>query len=202
MVNMSALQQLIKGNYLVSRLMIGVLIIGALGAGAGYYQRLSSYRFTTITEGQVYQSAAMPPEALNNKVRQYGIKTVIDFRRPSDKVDVEHSVLTQLGIRHFNLSSGQIPEDEVADEFLKIMDNREYRPVLIHCKHGIGRAVLFSAIYRMEYEGWSNENARRKAYWQSGFGGFKSTEKKGKFIRDYIPRRLLTTQLSYNAAYP
>ena len=195
MVNMSATQQLIKENYLMSHLMIGVLLIGALGAGAGYYQRLSSYRFTTINEGRVYQSAAMPLEVLKDKVRQYRIKTVIDFRRPGDKVDIEHAVLTQLGIRHFNLSSGQIPEDEVVDEFLKIMDNHEYQPVLIHCKHGIGRAVLFSALYRMEYEGWLNERARRKAYWQSGFGGFKPTEKKGAFILDYTPRSLLASQL-------
>ena len=200
MVNMSAMQQLIKGNYLVSQLMIGVLLIGALGAGAGYYQKRSSYRFTTITEGQVYQSGAMPPEVLKNKVQQYGIQTVIDFRRPGDKVDAERAALTQLGIKHFNLYSGQIPKDKVVDAFLEIMDHHEYRPVLIHCKHGIGRAVLFSAIYRMEYEGWLNELARRKAYWQSNLGSsFKLNEKKGEFIRDYIPRGLLTTQLSSSA---
>ena len=184
----------------MTRLMIGVLFVGALGAGVGYYQKRSSYRFTTITEGQVYQSGAMPPEVLKNKVQQYGIQTVIDFRRPDGKVDAERAALSQLGIKHFNLYSGQIPEDEVVDIFLEIMDHHEYRPILIHCKHGIGRAVLFTAIYRMEYEGWSNELARRKAYWQSTLGSsFRLNEKKGKFICDYIPRRLLTTQLSSRA---
>ena len=197
------IQHLIKENYLMSHLMIGVLLIGALGAGAGYYQKRSSYRFTTITKGQVYQSGAMPPEVLKDKIQQYGIQTVIDFRRPGDKVNAEHAALTQLGVKYFNLSSGQIPEDEVVDAFLEIMDHHEYQPVLIHCKHGIGRAVLFSAIYRIEYEGWSNELARRKAYWQSTLGSsFKPNEEKGIFIRDYIPRRLLLTQLSSNVAYP
>ena len=200
MVNTLVLQQLIKGNYLVSRLMIVVLLIGALGAGAGYYKRVSTYRFTTITEGQVYQSGAMPLEALKEKVKHYGIRAVIDFRSPRGNVDEENAFLTQLDVKHFNLPSGQIPENEVVESFLEIMDHPEYRPILLHCKHGIGRAVLFSAIYRMEYESWINEHARRKAYWQSTLSSsFKPNEEKGIFIRDYLPRQRRATTLSFNA---
>ena len=192
MANMSATQQLIQGNYFTSRLLVGVLLVGVLGVGTGYYKRVSTYRFTTITEGQVYQSGAMPPEILRDKVGQHGIRTVVDLRRPRDNVDEEHAVLTQLGVKHFSLPSSQVPEDEVVDAFLEIMDNREYRPVLIHCKHGIGRAVLFAAIYRMEYEGWSNEHARSVAYWQSAFGSFNPSSGKGAFILNYMPRHLVT----------
>jgi protein tyrosine/serine phosphatase len=32
------------------------------------------------------------------------------------------------------------------------MDNSDNYPVLIHCYHGTGRAEMYSALYRIEYE--------------------------------------------------
>jgi protein tyrosine/serine phosphatase len=32
------------------------------------------------------------------------------------------------------------------------MDNKDNYPVLIHCYHGTGRAEMYSALYRIEYE--------------------------------------------------
>jgi hypothetical protein len=194
------MQQLINGNYFMNRLMVGVLLVGVLGAGARYgYRSVLSHHFLTVTEGQVYQSGAMPPETLKNKVLRYGIRTVIDLRRPGDEVDAERTFLTKLGVKHFHLPSGQVPKDEVVDAFLEIMDNREYRPAIIHCKHGKGRAVLLAAIYRIEYEGWSNKRAQQVAYLQSGLGNFKSRSRKGTFILNYVPRWQLPIKLSFNA---
>ena len=39
------------------------------------------------------------------------------------------------------------------------MDNPDNYPVLIHCFAGIHRTGAFCAIYRMEYEGWTNAEA-------------------------------------------
>ena len=184
----------------MNRLMIGALLIGVLGFGARYGHRsVFSHRFLTVIEGQVYQSGAMPPETLKKKVLGHGIRAVIDFRRPCDEVDAERTVLTKLGVKHFHLPSEQVPKDEVVDAFLEIIDHREYRPVLIHCNHGRGRAVLFAAIYRMEYEGWSNKRAQHVAYLQSGLGNFKSNSRKGTFILNYVPRWQLPTKLSFSA---
>ena len=178
----------------MNRLMIGILLLGVLGFGARYGHRsVVSHRFATVTDGQVYQSGAMPPEALKNKVLGHEIRAVIDLRRPGNEVDAERAVLRKLGVKHFHLPSEQVPDNEVVDAFLKIMDHREYRPVLIHCNHGRGRAVLFAAVYRMEYEGWSNERAQHVAYLQSGLGNFESDSRKGTFILNYVPRRRLPT---------
>jgi hypothetical protein len=40
------------------------------------------------------------------------------------------------------------------------MDNKDNYPVLIHCYHGTGRAEMYSALYRIEYENFTNEDAR------------------------------------------
>jgi protein tyrosine phosphatase len=37
------------------------------------------------------------------------------------------------------------------------MDNSDNYPVLIHCYHGTGRAEMYSALYRIEYEKFTNE---------------------------------------------
>lgn len=96
--------------------------------------------------------------------------------------------LAQVGVKHFHLPFDQVPNDETIDAFIEILDHCEYRPVLIHCKHGEGRAVLFAAIYRMEYEAWSNERARRASRFLSSFGSFSPKSRKGIFIRDYCLR--------------
>ncbi len=167
-----------------------VLLVGILIVGADYgHWAVLNYHFSTVTEGQVYRSGAMPPEKLQSIVRRYGIRAVIDLRDPGEEVNEERAALTQLGVKHLHLPSEQIPKDETIDAFLEIMDHPEYRPVLIHCKHGEGRAVLFAAIYRMEYEGWSNERARRASRLLPWFGSFSSTRRKGIFILNYVRRR-------------
>jgi protein tyrosine phosphatase (PTP) superfamily phosphohydrolase (DUF442 family) len=165
-----------------------LLIIGLLGARYLYWAHIDR-RFLTITEGKLYQSAAMPMDTLREKLEDKGIRTVVDLRSPRKKVDRERDYLTKLGLQYINLPSGQNPKDSVIDSFLEIMDNQENLPVLVHCRHGMGRSVLLSALYRIEFEGWSKELASRYAFWQSGLGfEFLQSGDKGRFIQNYTPR--------------
>jgi len=168
---------------------LALVLAIALPGGAAYgYWAWLDYRFLTVTDGQVYRSGAMPPEKLVERVREHGIRTVIDLRSGGKAVEAERDALAAIGVRHHNVPSGQVPADERVDAFLEIMRQPENRPVLIHCQHGIGRATLYSAIYRMELEGWSNEQARSTAYWRSGLGSFEAGDSKGRFLLDYTPR--------------
>ncbi len=174
------------------RPLVGVLLVGLLISAAGYgYWVFVDHRFWTVTEGQVYRSGAMPLETLQNKIKRYGIQTVIDFRKTHDEVDAEHRALTQMGVKHFSVPSEQVPSEETVKAFLEIMDNRKNRPVLMHCNHGKGRAVLFSGIFRIEYEGWSNEDARRASRFILYKSGFSLDSRKGKFVLNYVPRSRL-----------
>ena len=69
------------------------------------------------------------------------------------------------------------------------MDNPKNYPVLIHCYHGIGRAQIYSAIYRIEYEGMSNEEARQKAAFPVMFSSFDDGKPKGEFLKNYKTRK-------------
>ncbi len=169
----------------------GVLLVTLLLYGIGYwYWAGVHYRFWTVTEGLVYRSGAMPPDDLIEKAQELGIKTIIDLRKPDDQaeIDAEHAAMKKLGVNHINLPSEQVPKDTTVKSFLSIMDDQSNRPVLIHCHHGEGRAVLFSAIYRMEYEGWENDRARRASRVILYGSSFSSDAKKGKYINNYRTR--------------
>lgn len=151
------------------------------------YWVLFEYRFASVTPGQMYRSGAMPPERLVEKVEEHGIRAVIDLRTHGED-EAERSALAALGAKYFYLPSSQAPPPSVVEGFLEIAVQSENRPLLVHCEHGVGRAVLFSALYRIEFEGWPNERARSSAYWGSGLGNFKPDSRKGRFLLDYRRR--------------
>ena len=61
----------------------------------------------------------------------------------------------------------------------------ENLPVLIHCYHGQGRAVLFSALYRIEFEGWDPDRARRATRLVLEGSSFDDNAGKGRYLIDY-----------------
>ena len=70
------------------------------------------------------------------------------------------------------------------------MDDPASYPVLIHCKAGLHRTGILAALYRMEYEGWTREEALHelKAH---GYGEFASTAANhyiNQYVLGYQPR--------------
>jgi len=153
-----------------------------------FYWVVLNYRFYTLTDGEIFRSGTIPPKVLLKKIKQYNIRTVIDFRKHDDAILNEKNTLDRIHVRYINLPSNQVPSDENIDAFLSILDNPKSRPILMHCQHGVGRAGAFSAIYRMEYEKWDNEKAIQEAKWLSGFGSFQKGSNKEVFLRKYLPR--------------
>jgi len=157
----------------------------------------------TITEGKVYKSGVIPPDEIADYVKKYHIKSIVDLRFPGTGDDVNNpevpaeltaekeAVAKIPGVNYFNDGSDQVPKQENLDKFFKIMDNKENYPVLIHCFHGIGRAQMYSAIYRIEYEGWSNEDARHQAAFPFAFSSFDDGKPKGEYLKAYKSRKQL-----------
>jgi len=169
-------------------IMAAVVATLALIAGSiHYYQCCIDYRFETVTDGKVYRSAAMPYDLLTQRVERYGIRSVIDLRTVDATPDEERAALDAVGTRYFHLPSGQIPTAVVVDRFLRVIEDESNYPALLHCTHGEGRAPLFSAIYRIEVEGWEPNDARRKARWFADIGSFGRSGSKGRFLLDFVP---------------
>ena len=168
-----------------------VLLAVAIAVAAGYiYQVHFNYRFAAITDGKVYKSGAIPPEKIDTYVDRYGLKTVVDLRDAEEQADVEaeRAALEKLGVTHVHLPTGQVPPQETVDRFLALMKDPAVYPVLIHCHHGVSRSVLFGALYRIEYEGWDTERARRATRLIVDGSSFDTDSRKGRYLQQYLPR--------------
>ena len=69
------------------------------------------------------------------------------------------------------------------------MDNPANYPVLIHCYHGVGRAEMYSALYRIEYEGWDKDEARTNTRFLTKWSSFDLGTPKGDFLHNYSTRK-------------
>ena len=98
------------------------------------------------------------------------------------------------GVNYYGNPSEQVPDQKSVDNFLKIMDNPDNYPVWIHCYHGTGRARLYSAIYRIEYEGFTNEQARLDTRTLVKFSSFDNGTPKGEYLKSYKSRKQLAKE--------
>ncbi len=187
--------------------LFGVVLLG-VGAYYVWFTHFN-YVFMPITEGKVYKSGLIKDyDTLESKLVDHNIKTVIDLLTPSvqdklnpafqDDIDIEDNYIKKINkehnltIRHVNIQSVQVPSKENLIRFFEILDDPASYPVLIHCYHGVGRAKIYSAIYRIEYENWKNEDARADTrIMVEGFGyksSFADGKEKGDFLMHYKPR--------------
>lgn len=170
---------------LVPFLVGGLLLLGGVYA----WWQFVEYRLTVIRPGEVYTSGAMPPRALRRMVKRLGLRTVFDLRGPDEgeeKIRAEAEVLEDLGVHHVNLRSPQVPSDDIRDRYLDWIADPEHRPALMHCNHGEGRAVLYGALWRIEFEGMDPEKARKKCRMITTRGSsFDPRKSKGAYLRAY-----------------
>jgi protein tyrosine/serine phosphatase len=128
--------------------------------------------FRVVHDGVLYRSAQLSPSGLERVIHDYGIRTVVNFRdveegkNPEPPDPWEEQLCAKLGINYHRMplrvwseDHGAIPAEENVKKFLEIMADPNNRPVLVHCFAGIHRTGSYCAIYRMEYQGWSNAEA-------------------------------------------
>lgn len=105
-------------------------------------------------------------------VRGLGVKSVVNlrhFRRGGNR-----SALAGLDIELLNkpLRAWKITPKEIAETLFLIEKQQQKGAVLIHCYHGADRTGLISGMYRIVYQGWPPEEARREM--QQGPYGYHS----------------------------
>ena len=178
-----------------------VLVVIFVLVGKYLYDMNINHNFETITEGKVYKSGVIPPSEIDSYVKKHHIKSIIDLRFPGTGDDVNNpevpaeltaekdAVAKIKGVTYFNNGSDQVPAQKNLEVFFKIMDNPANYPVLIHCYHGVGRAELYSALYRIEYEGWDKDKARTSTRFLTKWSSFDLGKEKGDFLHNYISRK-------------
>jgi protein tyrosine/serine phosphatase len=178
-----------------------LFVLALLFGGKYVYDMNINHNFETITEGKVYKSGVIPPDQIESYVNKYKIKSIVDLRFPGTGDDVnnpentseliaeKNAVAKINGVNYFNNGSDQVPTKENLKLFYKIMDDPANYPVLIHCYHGVGRAELYSAVYRIEYEKTDKDEARTSTRFLTKWSSFDLGKPKGDFLHNYISRK-------------
>lgn len=152
--------------------------------------------FGVISPGKVYKSGVISPDKISGYVNKYKIKTIVDLRNgdlndplnpgTNQELYAEKKAVEAIeGVNYVHIPSGQVPTNEQVLKFLSTLKGDDVFPVLIHCHHGTGRAMMYSSIYRIEHENMSPDEARlltRNIVWGSSFD--HGTEK-GEFLKKY-----------------
>lgn len=139
-------------------------------------------RFVTVSPGYLYQTGAMPALRLLALARRLRISTVVDLRVATDpNVERERRMLERHGIRHVSIPCDREPSRDQIGRFLDVAEGERARgrPMLVHCKDGEGRAVAFSALYRIEFDGWTPDAA---------YLGSRRLPPLLQFLRHVVPR--------------
>lgn len=200
----------------LNNLVLGALLLLLMASVPYVYYRHKyshSKRLRPVVAGEVYRSGCMTAEGLRDAIKKYQLKTIINLQEEAMDPDLpasyfnsvtrtrESELCRSLGAKMEFVFVDLVSPDLVGkkrpltiDRFLEIMDNPANYPVLIHCKAGLHRTGVLSAVYRMEYQHWDRLEAWHELRCH-GFGEFVSDSS-----NDYIRQYLLTYQPRQRAA--
>ncbi len=137
-----------------------------IGGSYYYFIQVALPNFHTTRKGVLYRSGQ--PRGLGLEfVRLYGIRTLVNLRKPNSKGSPEEKAFAaEKGLHFYNFSIGSSAGeiDKTVKRFLAIVADTSNWPILVHCSRGIERSGVLSAIYRVEYDRWSNEDALEETY--------------------------------------
>ncbi|UCD81309.1 MAG: tyrosine-protein phosphatase [Desulfobacterales bacterium] len=152
-----------RRNKLLITTAITVLLVGSFYY---YFVQKSLPHFHTVREGVLYRSGQ--PRGLGLEwIRLHGIRTLINLRSPdSDGTPEEKLYAAENGLQFYNFSIGSSHAeiDATVKRFLAIVDDKSHWPILVHCSRGKERSGVLSAIYRIEHDRWTNEQALEETY--------------------------------------
>ncbi len=125
-----------------------------------------------VADGVLLRSGQLNADGFERVVREQGIGTVISFRETRDDEQkfedgFEEDICRAAGVAYHRFgyldwgnADGSMPARANIDKFLALMDDPKVpKPVLIHCFAGIHRTGVHVAGYRVERQGWTNDDA-------------------------------------------
>jgi hypothetical protein len=160
-------------------------------------------RLREVVPGKVYRSGQLTAPGFACAVKRFGLRTIINLQEDYPDPDIalgyftadtikESDLCRRLGVRFVFIGPDTLPRRELTqarpvaiDRFLAILDNADSYPVLLHCRAGLHRTGVMTAVYRMEYQGWSKHEAIAELK-DNGFGEWPCSS-----ANDYIAQYIL-----------
>ena len=138
-----------------------------------------------MSEG-VYRGA-QPDAAGMKTLKGKGFRTVITFRT-GDAEAKKAAAAEGLEVIEIPIEArltSTPPSDEQVKQFFEVVLDPARRPVYFHCAFGKDRTGTMAALYRIEVDGWTPEQAIAE---MEHFGFREWYRDLEKFVREYRPR--------------
>jgi tyrosine-protein phosphatase SIW14 len=119
--------------------------------------------FEKVNE-QVYRGG--DPTAVGlTELGAMGIKVDLDLREASDATKVEKEQAEKLGMKYVNIPMKPFsaPANDAMEHALVLLGQPRPGPVFVHCRRGKDRTGVVIACYRIQHDGWSNQQALEEA---------------------------------------
>lgn len=186
---------------------LGLVIAGLVTVVPFVYYRVEfnfAKRLREVDPGKLYRGGQMTSDGIAAAVARYHLRTIINLQDEYPDPAVyktyfttqtipESEVCRRLGVNYLYMppeliQRHRIPTERPStiDRFLAVMDDPNNYPVLIHCRAGLHRTGVMAAVYRMEYQGWSQHEAIQELK-TLGFGEYPCSA-----ANDYITQYILT----------
>ena len=138
------------GRKWLRRSVYGVAALALLVVLAEAGRILFGSNFHTVVPGRVYRSCQVTPQAIEEMVAEYGIRTVINLRgscNPFPWYLAEARATARLDLCQEDIcfSAGRLPSAPELRRFIKVLDRCDY-PVVLHCRRGADRTGMAAAI--------------------------------------------------------
>jgi tyrosine-protein phosphatase SIW14 len=133
-----------------------------------------------------FYRGAQPTEEGYKQLRAMGVKTTISFRSHHDTTRIAKAAGLDAVEMPIQADLESVPpSDEEIRKFFDIVLEPARQPCYIHCAFGKDRTGTMAALYRMEIDGWTADEALQE---MQTFGYHTYYLDFARFIRDYKPR--------------
>jgi protein tyrosine/serine phosphatase len=167
--------------------LIAALVVAAGAAGYQVYlailHRAGYLNFGVVVPGKIYRSRQIGSGDLTDLANKYGIKTIVCLRG-KENPDVK-TAARKLGIKvvGVQMTASRPPEPKQMELIMSVLSGSTIKPAdyssvlkdqvgidqpemkipgpfLIHCMQGADRTGYIVAVWRICFEGWSQDRAR------------------------------------------
>jgi len=112
----------------------------------------------------VYRGAQPDREGLQF-LAKLGVTTVINLRQDGPGARREERLVTEAGMKyvHVPMTGLTPPTDTEIKQILGLLEDQTSGAVFVHCKRGADRTGTVIAAYRVDHDGWDNDQALKEA---------------------------------------
>lgn len=145
--------------------------------------------FHTVIPGRVYRCAQPSPAEIRQYVARHGIRTIVNLRGCCAGMDWYHDQCQATATcnviqEDLTFSAGRLPAAGEVRRLVEVLDRATF-PILVHCRRGVDRTGLTSAVAKILLENASLPTARNELSLCHGHVSLGRTENMLRFFSLY-----------------